>query len=101
MKPLLLLVVYLSGLYAGIQAQNTDFPGPTANLQSLPSGSYVISMDNTDFTVSSDQIKRALNAPATSRIHASAFGSRITACRIQHFTLSSKFFKILYDNRIK
>jgi len=28
------------------KAQNTDLPGPTPNLQTLPSGSYVIAMDN-------------------------------------------------------
>ncbi len=30
-----------------LQAQTTDLPGPTANLQTLPAGSYVIAMDNT------------------------------------------------------
>jgi|CXWL01.1.fsa_nt_gi hypothetical protein len=30
------------------QAQNTDLPLPTANLQTLPAGSYVIAMDNTN-----------------------------------------------------
>jgi hypothetical protein len=30
-----------------LQAQNTDLPGPASNLQTLPSGSYVIAMDNT------------------------------------------------------
>src|SRR6476646_6454289 len=30
-----------------IQAQNTDLPGPSANLQTIPSGSYIIAMDNT------------------------------------------------------
>lgn len=30
-----------------LQAQNTDLPGPTPNLQTLPAGSYVIAMDNT------------------------------------------------------
>src|SRR6478735_2020958 len=29
-----------------LRAQNTDLPGPTPNLQTLPSGSYVIAMDN-------------------------------------------------------
>ena len=28
-------------------AQNTDLPAPTANLQTVPAGSYVIAMDNT------------------------------------------------------
>ena len=28
-------------------AQNTDLPGPTPNLQTLPDGSYIIPMDNT------------------------------------------------------
>lgn len=30
-----------------LRAQNTDLPGPTPDLQTLPSGSYVIAMDNT------------------------------------------------------
>lgn len=30
-----------------LKAQNTDLPGPSPNLQTLPSGSYVIAMDNT------------------------------------------------------
>jgi len=30
-----------------LQAQNTDLPGPAANLQTLPAGSLVIPMDNT------------------------------------------------------
>jgi hypothetical protein len=29
-----------------VRAQNTDLPNPTANLQTLPNGSYVIAMDN-------------------------------------------------------
>src|SRR5688572_18410332 len=31
-----------------LRAQNTDLPSPAANLQTLPSGSYVIAMDNTN-----------------------------------------------------
>ena len=31
-----------------MQAQNTDLPLPAANLQTLPAGSYVIAMDNTN-----------------------------------------------------
>ena len=97
MKPLLLLVVFLSGLYAGVQAQNTDLPGPTANLQSLPSGSYIIAMDNTNqLNSSSGQIYKTAIA-----IRASALIQELQLCRIQHFTLSSEFFKFLYDNRIK
>ncbi|ANE50386.1 T9SS type A sorting domain-containing protein [Flavisolibacter tropicus] len=30
-----------------LHAQNTDLPGPTPQLQTLPSGSYIIAMDNT------------------------------------------------------
>jgi hypothetical protein len=30
-----------------LQAQNTDLPGPSPNLQTIPTGSYVIAMDNT------------------------------------------------------
>src|SRR6476661_2523973 len=30
-----------------IQAQNTDLPGPSANLQTVPAVSYIIAMDNT------------------------------------------------------
>src|SRR5687767_13579152 len=33
---------------ASASAQNTDLPSPAANLQTLPSGSYVIAMDNTN-----------------------------------------------------
>lgn len=38
----LLLTLYSS------RAQNTDLPTPVANIQTLPSGSYVIAMDNTN-----------------------------------------------------
>lgn len=47
MKPLMLLVALLLGLLSHIQSQNTDLPGPTANLRSLPLNSYIIAMDNT------------------------------------------------------
>src|SRR5258705_13984835 len=43
-----LLFVFTIFLSVMLQAQNTDLPLPTANLQTLPSGSYVIAMDNTN-----------------------------------------------------
>lgn len=44
--------LYLSFLFYAcipilLQAQNTDLPDPSANLQAIPPGSYVIAMDNT------------------------------------------------------
>jgi hypothetical protein len=74
MKPLLFLVVFLSGLNAGVQARNTYLPGPTANLQSLPSGGYIIAMDNTN---------------------------QLNFFSLFNLKACSEFFKILYDNRIK
>jgi gliding motility-associated-like protein/uncharacterized repeat protein (TIGR01451 family) len=42
-----LLFVCLLFLTAFAQAQNTDLPNPTANIQKVPAGTYVIAMDNT------------------------------------------------------
>jgi hypothetical protein len=38
----------LSLIVVVTKAQNTDLPTPTANLQTLPAGSYIIAMDNTN-----------------------------------------------------
>jgi len=46
MKSFLLLLVSLVFAISSY-AQNTDLPGPTPNLQTLPNGSYIIPMDNT------------------------------------------------------
>jgi len=47
MRPfLLLLFIVLASSVT--MAQNTDLPSPTANNQTLPAGSYVIAMDNTN-----------------------------------------------------
>ena len=45
MKTILLSILFFLLAFAGLQAQ--DMPNPPANLQTLPSGSYVIPMDNT------------------------------------------------------
>ncbi|MGZ3849531.1 MAG: hypothetical protein ACXVMS_08650 [Flavisolibacter sp.] len=42
-----LLLLWCLGMLMVSKAQNTDLPGPSPNLQLLPSGSYVIAMDNT------------------------------------------------------
>jgi hypothetical protein len=42
-----LLLLWCSCALLSASAQNTDLPGPSANLQTLPAGSYVIAMDNT------------------------------------------------------
>jgi hypothetical protein len=42
-----ILTISLPFLFFWAYAQNTDLPGPTPNLQTLPAGSYVIAMDNT------------------------------------------------------
>jgi hypothetical protein len=47
MKALLLCII-LACVCESVQSQNTDLPSPTANNQTLPSGSYVIAMDNTN-----------------------------------------------------
>lgn len=44
----LVLILFTVLLGSTVRAQNTDLPSPTANLQTLPSGSYVIAMDNTN-----------------------------------------------------
>ena len=31
-----------------VKAQNTDLPNPTANIQTMPMGSLVVAMDNTN-----------------------------------------------------
>jgi hypothetical protein len=41
-----LLTILSCLLFFLLRAQNTDLPGPIPNLQTLPSGSYVIAMDN-------------------------------------------------------
>lgn len=41
-----LLTIWYCCFVASLYAQNTDLPGPTPNLQTLPTGSYVIAMDN-------------------------------------------------------
>jgi hypothetical protein len=46
MKRLLLTTTIILA-FVLVKAQNTDLPNPTANLQTLPNGSYVIAMDNT------------------------------------------------------
>ncbi len=48
MKTILVIVLFITASVSKIQAQNTDLPSPTANLQTLPAGSYVIAMDNTN-----------------------------------------------------
>jgi hypothetical protein len=47
MKRFLLSFVCLASLTT-VQSQNTDLPNPNSNIQTLPSGSYVIAMDNTN-----------------------------------------------------
>src|SRR2546423_3011696 len=49
MKRLISLLL-LSYLFAPAYSQNTDLPGPNANIQSLPNKSYIIAMDNTNQT---------------------------------------------------
>jgi hypothetical protein len=48
MKTILLSILFIITSLYNLQAQNTDLPSPTANNQTLPSGSYVIAMDNTN-----------------------------------------------------
>lgn len=47
MKQLLLVAIILVTFFPAVRAQNTDLPSPVANLQTLPSYSYIIAMDNT------------------------------------------------------
>ena len=47
MKSVVLYIVFIL-FTLPLCAQNTDLPTPTANNQTLPSGSYVIAMDNTN-----------------------------------------------------
>jgi hypothetical protein len=42
-----LLLAWCICVVTSTRAQNTDLPTPSANLQTLPAGSYVIAMDNT------------------------------------------------------
>ncbi len=48
MKTILLSICFIFFNLSQSEAQNTDLPAPTANLQTLPAGSYVIAMDNTN-----------------------------------------------------
>jgi hypothetical protein len=48
MKTTLLSILFIIACLSRLQAQNTDLPSPTANNQTLPTGSYVIAMDNTN-----------------------------------------------------
>ncbi len=48
MKTYFFITLFLVTCVCNIFAQNTDLPSPTANLQTLPAGSYVIAMDNTN-----------------------------------------------------
>jgi hypothetical protein len=47
MKKLLCTLVGLISLLS-VQSQNTDLPSPVSNNQTLPSGSYVVAMDNSN-----------------------------------------------------
>src|SRR5437762_11154298 len=47
MKKLLLALLCMI-VFTSVQSQNTDLPSPVSNNQTLPSGSYVIAMDNTN-----------------------------------------------------
>jgi hypothetical protein len=42
-----LVILFTCLVSLPIQAQNRDLPGPSGNLQTIPSGSYIIPMDNT------------------------------------------------------
>ena len=48
MKTFLYSILFIFSSFCKLQAQNTDLPTPSANLQNLPAGSYVIAMDNTN-----------------------------------------------------
>lgn len=47
MRVVLILVLFLFTVQS-VQSQNTDLPVPVSNIQTLPTGSYVIAMDNTN-----------------------------------------------------
>ena len=48
MRTSVLLIFFILFSSATVIGQNTDLPSPTSNLQTLPTGSYVIAMDNTN-----------------------------------------------------